>query len=515
MVGSRMAEFAHLIDLASARLGGDVLAANDDFFAEKENLLKPEPAIFIPDKYTDRGKWMDGWETRRRRTPGHDWCIVHLGLPGVIHAFVVDTAFFKGNFPSHCSIDACGLPPGADATDGSVAWHPILPKQELAGDTKNTFALPVPHHAPRRFTHLRLNIFPDGGVARLRVMGEVLPDWTRILAEGGDIDLAAAVHGGYVVDTSDRFFGEPRNMLMPYPAPNMGDGWETKRRRGPGHDWAVVRLGIPGVIRRIELNTAHYKGNYPDTASVDAAVVPDDDRGVSADTATRAIAEWKTVLPQTKLQADHLHEFERELAGGVDGSHVRLNIYPDGGVSRFRVFGTPPAAARRAAVLRQINALDEPEARALFADVCGAPAWIQQMAAHRPFASAKSALDASDAAAAHIDRDGWLEAFRHHPRIGERSAERAQSASAGDSSAREQARVADAAAAEREALAQANRDYEARFGRVFIICASGKSAGEILEALRARMGNDPDTELRVAAEEQKKITRLRLEQLIG
>jgi allantoicase len=357
---------------------------------------------------------------------------------------------------------------------------------------------------------VRLNIFPDGGVARLRVLGEVLPDWTRLLA-GGDIDLAAAVNGGYVVDTSDRFFGEPRNMLMPYPAPNMGDGWETKRRRGPGHDWAVVRLGIPGVIRRVELNTAHYKGNYPDTASIDAAMVPDDDRGVSADTATRAIADWKPVLPQTRLQPDHLHVFEREVTPGSDVSHVRLNIYPDGGVSRFRVFGAPAAAARRSMVLRQINALDVPEARGLFAGVCGAPAWVDAMTAARPFASAKALLDAGDASAARVDRDGWLEAFRHHPRIGEQSSERAQSEAARQSSAREQAGVAGAAAAERDALAQANREYEGRFGHVFIVCAAGKPASDILGALRARMGNDPDTELRVAAEEQKKITRLRLE----
>jgi allantoicase len=304
-------------------------------------------------------------------------------------------------------------------------------------------------------------------------------------------------------------------MLMPYPAPNMGDGWETKRRRGPGHDWAVVRLAIPGVIRRIELNTAHYKGNYPDTASVEAAVVPDDDRGVSADSATRAIADWKSVLPQTKLQADHLHVFEPELARGAEASHVRLNIYPDGGVSRFRVFGTAAPAARRAAVLRQINALDDPEARALFGDVCGAPEWIRQMAAARPFASAARVLEAGDAAAGRVDRAGWLEAFRHHPRIGERSAERAQSEAAQQSSSREQAGVSEAAAADLDALAQANRDYEARFGHVFLICASGKSAAEILQALRARIGHDPETELRVAAEEQKKITRLRLERLLG
>ena len=254
---------------------------------------------------------MDGWETRRRRTPGHDWCIVKLGLPGVIHSFVVDTAFFRGNYPSHCWIDGCGLPAGADPAAAEVAWHPILERTELTGDARNTFTSPSAQPGERRVTHLRLNIFPDGGVARLRVMGEALPDWTRVLAAGAGDRSRRGAHGGYVVDTSDRFFGEPRNMLMPYPAANMGDGWETKRRRGPGHDWAVVHLGIAGTITRLELDTAHFKGNYPDTAGPSRPPLMKDERGgVSADVATRAIGDWKIVLPRTKLQPDHLHAFQ-------------------------------------------------------------------------------------------------------------------------------------------------------------------------------------------------------------
>lgn len=508
-----MSEFTHLIDLASARLGGEAVATTDDFFAGKENLVKPEPPIFIPGKYTDRGKWMDGWESRRRRTPGHDWCIVKLGLPGIVHSFVVDTSFFTGNFPSHCWIDGCGLPPGADPTADSIAWHPVLGRVELAGDAKNPFLVPV-QQAPRRFTHLRLSIFPDGGVARLRVMGEVVPDWTRILSAGRDIDLAAVVNGGYVVDTSDRFYGDARNLLMPYSAANMGDGWETKRRRGPGHDWAVLRLGIAGAIRRIEIDTAHFKGNYPDTASVEGVVMREEDGGVSADVATRTSADWHVVLPQTKLQADHLHSFEREPKGDVAATHVRLNIFPDGGVSRFRVFGSPTPAVRRRAVLRQLNALDEPELRAELAAFCGAPSWIDRIAAARPYATAEDVLHAAAAADAGVPPDDWREAFRHHPRIGERTAERSQSAAASDASAREQAAVQQAGAADIAPLAEANRAYEDRFGYVFIVCASGRSATEMLAMLRERMANDPATELRIAADEQKKITRLRLERLL-
>ena len=503
---------SHLLDLASARLGGVTVAANDEFFAEKENLLKPEAAVFLPGRYTDRGKWMDGWETRRRRAPGHDWCIVRLGLPGVIHSITVDTAFFTGNYPSHCWIDACGLPEEADATADSVAWHPLLARHELAGNTANVFA--IDRTVPRRFTHVRLNIFPDGGVARLRVFGEALPDWTRIFAAGGDIDLAAVVHGGYVVDTSDRFYGEPHNMLMPYVAANMGDGWETKRRRGPGHDWAVVRLGTRGTIRRIEIDTAHFKGNYPDAASVEAAVVPEDAHGVSADSATRGIADWKTVLPETKLQPDHRHVFEEAALQRHEATHVRLSIFPDGGVSRFRGFGTPSPSARGAAVVRLLNAMDVPELSAALGALCGAPAWIDRVAAARPYRSPTVLLRAAEAALDDVADADWREAFRHHPRLGEREAERPQTTASAASSAREQARVGVASPAEREALAAANREYEQKFGHVFLVSASGKDASEILQTLRARMANDPATELRAAVDEQKKITRARLERLL-
>ena len=505
-----MSEFTHLIDLASSRLGGRAIAANDEFFAEKENLLKPETPIFLPGEYTDRGKWMDGWETRRRRTPGHDWCILQLGLPGIVHSFVVDTAFFKGNYPSHCWIDGCGLARDADPAAESVVWHPILQRSELTGDTKNTFTI----SDSRRFTHLRLNIFPDGGVARLRVMGEVMPDWTRVLSAGGDIDLAGAVNGGYVVDTSDRFFGDARNMLMPYPAPNMGDGWETKRRRGGGHDWSVLRLGIAGTITRIELSTAHYKGNYPDAASVEGAVVPEESSGVSADVSARAIGGWKAVLEQTKLKPDHLHVFDTDLVAGLHASHVRLNIFPDGGVSRFRVFGQPSPDARRRAVLRQLNAMDVPELRGALGDFCGAPAWIDRMVAARPFTRADSVFAAADTAFSAMRDEDWREAFRHHPRIGERKAERTQSDVARDLSAREQAGVEGAAADDLGALAEGNRAYEARFGHVFIVCATGRTASEMVTMLNDRLKNDPATEMKVSSGELQKIAHLRLERLL-
>ncbi|MGH9411516.1 MAG: allantoicase, partial [Vicinamibacterales bacterium] len=425
-----MNDFTHLLDLASVRLGGQVVAANDEFFASKDNLVKPESPIFIPDKYTDHGKWMDGWETRRRRTAGHDWCIVKLGLCGIVHSVVVDTTFFTGNFPSHASIDAAGLGPDDDPLADSIVWHPIAARTELAGDSVNTFAV----EDRRRWTHIRLNIFPDGGVARLRVMGEVMPDWTRILASGADIDLALAVNGGYVVDTSDRFYGEPRNLLMPYPPMTMADAWETKRRRSPGHDWSVLRLGIEGAVHAIEIDTAHFKGNYPDSASVDAATVEEKAGGVSSDVSTRAIADWKPLLAQTPLQPDHLHVFDAGAVGRLSATHVRLNMFPDGGISRFRILGAPLVEPRRRAVLRLLNAMDAPDLRASLAAFNGAQAWIDRVVQQRPFASTDALLRAADSASETLADADWREAFRHHPRIGESRAERAQSPAASDSS---------------------------------------------------------------------------------
>jgi allantoicase len=315
-------DFVTLADLASARVGGRVLEASDDFFAPKSNLLKPEAAVFIAGKYTARGKWMDGWESRRKRTPGHDWCVIRLGMRDVISGVDVDTSFFTGNFPSHCSIEA---------SDGGEEWTTVLAQVALQGDAHNYFIVTD----QRPWTHLRLNIFPDGGVARLRVYGEVIVDWKRAIGTGKAVDLAAIWNGGLVLGVSDMHYGARDNMLMPGRAKNMGDGWETRRRRGPGFDWAIVRLGATGTITRIEIDTKHFKGNYPDSASVEGCLAP------GATLERLADATWFEVLPQTKLRADRRHLFSKTLQSRGQVSHIRLNIFPDGGVSRLRVHGIP------------------------------------------------------------------------------------------------------------------------------------------------------------------------------
>ena len=314
-------DFTKLIDLASARVGGKALKTNDDFFAPMTNLVKPEAPVWIADKYTSKGKWMDGWESRRRRTPGYDWCELQLGLRGVIRGVNVQTTFFTGNYPSHASLDA---------RDGKGAWVEILPKTALNGNGDNF----LPVKADKPYDHVRLNIFPDGGVARLRVFGEVMPDWGRVSKKSLD-DLISVENGGLPLLASDEHYSHPQNLIMPGRSKNMGDGWETTRRRGPGWDWAIFKLGAPGQIRRVEVDTNFFKGNYPDSCMLEGVHKPG---GSGAELADEFTA-WAPVLPQTKLRAHKRQFFQKQIAPHGPVTHVRLNIYPDGGVSRLRLIG--------------------------------------------------------------------------------------------------------------------------------------------------------------------------------
>lgn len=506
-----MTDFAQLADLAAERLGGRVLEANDEFFAPKRNLLKESKPVFIEGKYTSRGKWMDGWETRRRRMPGHDWCVIRLGLPGIIRGIVVDTSFFTGNYPERFSLEGCdlgGKPPfkieKRRLNAENAHWTQIIPETQLTGNTQNLF----PVENPLRFTHLRLRIYPDGGVARLRVHGEAVPDRSRVLR--GEINLLAVENGGSAVASSDQHYGAPRNLLMPYRAENMGDGWETKRRRGPGHDWAILKLGLPGTIHRVELDTTHFKGNYPDSCSLDAA-----DSGRQVVNASNAQSlSWRAVLPQTKLKANCRHIFRGVQSAGVV-THVLLKIYPDGGVSRLRIFGRPEVSPHDGRGLECLNRLQPAQAIKALLDCCGSRKWATAMAKCRPFATDKGLLAAADKIWEGLKENDWLEAFHHHPPIGGKRARAKQSSKAGVWSAKEQSAVKTAAPEALAALAEENRTYAKKFGYVFLICAAGKTSDEILMCLRQRMSNLPEAELHAAAEEQRKITRLRLEQLLA
>ncbi len=327
-----MESFTDLADLAAARVGGQALLANDEFFAPKENLLQPGRGVFIPDKFTSRGKWMDGWETRRRRTAGHDWCIVRLGMPGTVRGVDIDTNHFIGNFPEKASLEACHRPGGSTGRailSARPEWIEILPPSPLRGGSQNLF----PVKTERVFSHVRLNIYPDGGVARLRVYGEVRVDAAALRRARAPVDLASIRNGGLVLAASDMHFGSKDNLIMPGRSANMGDGWETKRRRGPGHDWLILRLGAPGLVERIEVDTNHFKGNYPESCSLEGCRAP----AASLAELQAEAAGWREFLPRRKLRAHHRHFFRPADKGPF--THVRFRIFPDGGVSRLRLHG--------------------------------------------------------------------------------------------------------------------------------------------------------------------------------
>jgi allantoicase len=311
-------DFTGLPDLASRLLGGGVVDANDEFFAARDNLLNPEPSAYETWTYGPKGKVYDGWETRRRRTPGHDYAVVRLGVPGVVRGVVVDTAHFTGNYPPFASIEACAVEgyPAPEELIGAE-WHTVVPRSALEGDRQNLFGVAD----ESRYTHVRLSIYPDGGVARLRVHGEVRPD-PRFLVAG--CDLAALENGAVVLDCSDRFYGAPNNLISPGLARLMADGWETARRRDDGNDWVVVRLAFPGTVSLAELDTTHFKGNAPGAATL---------RG-STDGTT-----WTPLLDRVRLQPDTRHRFLVDAA--PEAAFVRLDIFPDGGMARMRLYGQP------------------------------------------------------------------------------------------------------------------------------------------------------------------------------
>jgi allantoicase len=317
-----------------------VVAASDEFFAEKENLIRPAAATFSPHTFGHKGQLYDGWETRRRRGSArsrpadgeHDWVIVRLGAPGVVHAVVVDTAHFTGNFPQACSVQACWADgyPDLAALD-SARWVEIVGRSPLTGDTSRVFE--IPPQARRRYSHVRLRIYPDGGVARLRVHGVVVPD--PALLEGLTFDLAALENGADVVACSDRFYSSPRNAISPGLSRVMGEGWETRRRRSPGNEWLAVRFAAQAVVSLVEIDTSGYIGNAPGMAEVRGSVTAD---AVTADTVAWDQPSWQPLLERTPLLPDTPHRFR--IASAVPCNLVRLDVFPDGGVARLRLHGS-------------------------------------------------------------------------------------------------------------------------------------------------------------------------------
>lgn len=515
MSNHAITSFTDLVDLANERLGGAAILCSDEFFAGMDALVKAKEPVFDEHAYGDRGKVMDGWESKRSHRENHegaaladasaaheDFCVVRLGAPGVIRGVVIDTAFFRGNFPAHAALEGTSVEghPSAQEVATSSEWLPLLPRSALLGNAKNAFAI----NSEQRFTHVRLRIFPDGGVARLRVYGEPLPDWRIHGGLAAELELSSAELGGVVTSCSDMFFGSRHNLLFPGQSSGMHDGWETRRARRAGSDWAIVKLAARGTPSRIVVDTSHFKGNCPESFALEG----------SSDE-----SQWHELYPRTPLRPHTRHVFTTSMqrfSSTAPVTHVRLRVFPDGGVSRFRLFGCVEGEAAEQQRVRRIDAMLPAEREAFLRSCCGSSAWLRAMASAAPYGTA-AALDAAAVRAfAGLSNDDWLEAFRAHPRIGgaARASEGAEATAASQGwSSEEQRAVAAADSEVKLRLAARNDAYLAKHGFIFIVMATGKSAAEMLALLEARLSNDSEREMKNAAVEQARITALRLRKI--
>jgi len=317
-----------LVNLASPKMGTKILAFSDDFFGEVTRMLNDKDPIFIEDKYDNHGKWMDGWESKRRRDGGNDWAILKLGSSGIISKIEIDTSYFTGNFPPFFSLEGIY----SETEPNKVSnWKSLIAKTNLVGDCKNNFEL----NLKEKFNFVRLQIFPDGGVARIRLFGEVKYNWDRFNNEE-IIELSSLKLGGSILAYNNAHYGDVSALLSEGRGKTMGDGWETRRRREPGNDWIIIKLAQKGIIEKIEIDTAHFKGNYPDRASIQAISI---DKNITTKDLIQSSENWDVILDETKLTADNIHEYEINSNSKAEATHIRLNIYPDGGVSRLRIFG--------------------------------------------------------------------------------------------------------------------------------------------------------------------------------
>ncbi|KAK4980879.1 Allantoicase [Elasticomyces elasticus] len=322
------------IDLVGKPLGSRILSLSDEWFAEAANLTTPAPPIRKPGVFTYAGAWYDGWETRRHNPEPYDFVVWRLGVSsGRVKGVEVDTAFFNGNQAPEVAVQVCFAPDEDEEKVKSKdfdGWETILPKQECGPSQRHAWLLPK--LTEKTYTHVRLQMFPDGGIARFRLYGVVVP----VLPEDTNqiLDLAATVNGGMAVECSDQHFGGKENLLLPGRGVDMGDGWETKRSRGEHVDWVIIKLGHPGEIEKLVIDTAHFRGNFPQKVQVYAStaskVPKHDDEG------------WVQVLSPQKTGPDKEHEYAGEMLSNIEEkkyAFVKMVIIPDGGVKRIRVFG--------------------------------------------------------------------------------------------------------------------------------------------------------------------------------
>jgi allantoicase len=322
------------LDLISAPLGSKILSFSDEYFAAAENLITPTPPVRKPGVFVHTGAWYDGWETRRHNTEPADWVVLRLGTAsGKVAGIEIDTAHFNGNHAPEIVVE------GAFVTDekeeeevkkpGYSGWETILAKQECGPSQRHGWLLD--NITEKAYTHVRLLMFPDGGIARFRLYGVAVPVFPQDTS--AVFELSATVMGGVATSCSDQHFGTKDNLLLPGRGKDMGDGWETKRTRGEHVDWTIVRLGAKGEIDSIVVDTAHFRGNFPQKVQVLA--------GSFAKDPAHDDKEWVEVLEPQKTGPDKEHVYKEELKEikGRGYTHAKLVIIPDGGVKRFRVFG--------------------------------------------------------------------------------------------------------------------------------------------------------------------------------
>lgn len=509
---------SHLSELSLDATGSFVMHATDEYFAPKEALLRPHAPEWREGAYTERGKWMDGWESARRRSPGHDWAIVRLGTPGSLEGVVCDTTHFKGNAPQEVSLETLDLPLETGLEDllalpvaasdaeaaalGGRAWLEVIPRTRVQPDSVNVLAprVPVP-----RASHVRLRIHPDGGVARLRVFGRVRPE-ADVFWGPGSVDLAAIENGGAIALASDSFFGPPANLLLPGRGTTMGDGWETRRRRTPGSDWCVIRLGRRGIVHFVELDTHFFKGNAPQAVRIECV----DGEGLAeAALAARLGAEdgWNALVDRTPVSQHRRH---RLVPARLErATHLRVHIFPHGGVNRLRAFGEAVDTAGEARALAALHALAPADRQDVLRAFGASRAFADSLSSRLPVGSVRALVAAAAEALDSLAPADRVAAFAAHPRLGAPPAESDASRHAAWSRG-EQAALSAGDSALLERLRAGNDAYEARFGFPFIAFASGRGARELVELLEERLGNDRETEVARASRELWRIARLRI-----
>ena len=320
-------KFRNTVNLAEPKFGSKVIYKTDQFFGAASRILNSQKPIFKEEVYDNHGKWMDGWETRRKRKAGHDYLIIKLGRPGKIFDVDIDTSFFSGNQPSQASLQACY---SKNKPSKNTNWKTILNKKKLGPDKNHNFK--IKNHST--FNFIKLNIFPDGGVARLKLIGKI--DLEKINLKGKNVNLSLILNGSTIVSCNNEHFGKAENVLSPGVGINMGDGWETRRSRGKNFDWIIIKFGKHGIINKLEIDTHHFKGNYPDTFTAQSALVSNK---VNSKKMVKNSKKWKLLLGKTKLKPNKKHSFKSKTFKKNKVNYLRINIFPDGGISRIRAFG--------------------------------------------------------------------------------------------------------------------------------------------------------------------------------